>query len=31
MRDMTSLQLTKEMSPGWNLGNSLEAIDTGHP
>ena len=26
MRDMTSLQLSKEMSPGWNLGNSLEAI-----
>jgi endoglucanase len=26
MRDMTSLQLAKQMSPGWNLGNSLEAI-----
>jgi endoglucanase len=26
MRGMTSLQLSKEMSPGWNLGNSLEAI-----
>ena len=26
MRALTSLQLSKEMSPGWNLGNSLEAI-----
>jgi endoglucanase len=26
MRDLTSLQLSKQMSPGWNLGNSLEAI-----
>jgi endoglucanase len=26
MRDLTSLQLSKLMSPGWNLGNSLEAI-----
>ncbi|HJV68764.1 glycoside hydrolase family 5 protein [Ideonella sp.] len=31
MRNITSLQLSQEMSPGWNLGNSLEAIDTGHP
>ena len=26
MRDITSLQLSKEMSPGWNLGNTLEAM-----
>jgi endoglucanase len=26
MRDVTSVQLSKQMSPGWNLGNSLEAI-----
>ena len=26
MRNLTSLQLSKLMSPGWNLGNSLEAI-----
>jgi endoglucanase len=26
MRDLTSLQLSALMSPGWNLGNSLEAI-----
>ena len=26
MRSMTSLQLSQEMSPGWNLGNSLEAL-----
>ncbi len=25
MRNMTSLQLSAQMSPGWNLGNSLEA------
>jgi endoglucanase len=25
MRDLTSLQLSAQMSPGWNLGNSLEA------
>jgi endoglucanase len=31
MRDLTSLQLSKEMSPGWNLGNTLEAIDTTKP
>ena len=31
MRDITSLQLSKEMSPGWNLGNSLEAIDPKKP
>ena len=26
MRDLTSLAMSKQMSPGWNLGNSLEAI-----
>lgn len=26
MRNLTSLQLSASMSPGWNLGNSLEAI-----
>lgn len=26
MRSLTSLQLSAQMSPGWNLGNSLEAI-----
>jgi len=26
MRAMTSLQVSQEMAPGWNLGNSLEAI-----
>lgn len=26
MRDLSSLELTRQMSPGWNLGNSLEAI-----
>ena len=31
MRNITSLELSKEMSPGWNLGNSLEAVDTTHP
>ncbi len=31
MRDITSLQLSKEMSPGWNLGNALEAIDAKKP
>jgi len=31
MRDITSLQLSKEMSPGWNLGNSLEAMDAKKP
>lgn len=31
MRNITSLQLSKELSPGWNLGNSLEAFDTNHP
>lgn len=25
MRDMTSVAMAKEMSPGWNLGNTLEA------
>ena len=31
MRDITSLQLSKEMSPGWNLGNSLESVDAKKP
>nr|WP_315219969.1 glycoside hydrolase family 5 protein [uncultured Duganella sp.] len=26
VRNLTSLQLSAQMSPGWNLGNSLEAI-----
>jgi endoglucanase len=26
MRELTSTELAREMSPGWNLGNSLEAI-----
>ena len=26
MRDITSIDLAKEMVPGWNVGNSLEAI-----
>lgn len=26
MRDLTSIELAREMSPGWNLGNSMEAI-----
>jgi len=26
MRDLTSLQLSRQMSPGWNLGNALEAM-----
>jgi len=26
MRNMTSIQLSKEMVPGWNAGNSLDAI-----
>lgn len=26
MRDLTSLELSKEMIPGWNVGNSLDAI-----
>lgn len=25
MRDMTSLEMSRQMSPGWNLGNTLEA------
>ncbi|KQZ28227.1 glycosyl hydrolase family 5 [Duganella sp. Root1480D1] len=25
MRDMTSMQLSAQMAPGWNLGNALEA------
>lgn len=31
MRNVTSLQLSKEMSPGWNLGNSLEAFNGNQP
>ncbi|WP_457447930.1 cellulase family glycosylhydrolase [Roseateles sp. P5_E4] len=26
MRDLTSIQLSKEMSPAWNLGNSVNAV-----
>lgn len=26
MRNLTSMQLSTQMSPGWNLGNSLEAM-----
>jgi endoglucanase len=26
MRDLSSLELSREMSPGWNLGNTLEAF-----
>ncbi len=26
MRNLTSVELAKEMAPGWNVGNSLEAI-----
>ncbi|MDE2185029.1 MAG: glycoside hydrolase family 5 protein [Alphaproteobacteria bacterium] len=26
MRDLTSVEMAKEMSPGWNLGNTLEAL-----
>lgn len=26
MRSLSSLEISKEMSPGWNVGNSLEAI-----
>lgn len=28
MRNITSLDLSKQMSPGWNLGNSLDATPT---
>jgi endoglucanase len=28
MRNLTSVELAKEMVPGWNVGNSLEAIPT---
>jgi endoglucanase len=31
MRNVTSLQMSKEMSPGWNLGNTLEAFDQSKP
>lgn len=26
MRELTSVEMSKQMSPGWNLGNSLEAL-----
>ncbi|WP_423600081.1 glycoside hydrolase family 5 protein [Roseateles sp. MS654] len=26
MRDLTSLQLSTQMAPGWNVGNSLDAV-----
>ena len=26
MRDLTSVEMSKQMSPGWNLGNTLEAL-----
>jgi endoglucanase len=28
---LTSLELSRRMSPGWNLGNALEAVDPKHP
>lgn len=31
MRELTSMQFSALMSPGWNLGNALEAIDSKHP
>lgn len=31
MRDMSSMQFSALMAPGWNLGNALEAIDSKHP
>eukprot|EP01030_Chromulinospumella_sphaerica_P021523 gene21523-21470_t len=31
MRELTSMQFSSLMSPGWNLGNALEAIDNKHP
>lgn len=31
MRELTSMQFSSLMSPGWNLGNALEAIDSKHP
>lgn len=30
MRDITPMQLVKEMHVGWNLGNTLDSSDTGH-
>ena len=30
MRDITPMQLVKEMNIGWNLGNTLDSADTGH-
>ena len=26
MRDLKSVEMSKQMSPGWNLGNTLEAL-----
>jgi len=31
MRDLTSMQLARQMSPGWNLGNALETINKKTP
>jgi endoglucanase len=31
MRDITSLALSKQLSPGWNLGNTLEAVGSPTP
>ena len=31
MRNLTSMQLSTQMAPGWNLGNTLEAINTSNP
>ncbi|MDG0835467.1 glycoside hydrolase family 5 protein [Pelomonas saccharophila] len=28
MRNITSMQMSKEMSPGWNIGNTLDATPT---
>ncbi|HEY8876729.1 MAG TPA: glycoside hydrolase family 5 protein [Roseateles sp.] len=28
MRDITAIQMSKEMSPGWNIGNTLDATPT---
>lgn len=30
-REITSLELSRQMSPGWNLGNSLEVVDATRP
>lgn len=31
IRDITSLALSKQLSPGWNLGNTLEAVGSPTP